>query len=66
MGTTSVDIYCLHRDNTDIPVGDFIDMLNELKNEGLIGVLEHQIGHYIDSRRLMNMLLQMTKSHSQF
>ena len=38
MGTTSVDIYCLHRDNTDIPVGDFIDMLNELKNEGLIGV----------------------------
>ena len=38
MGTTSVDIYCLHRDNTDIPVGDFIDMLNELKNEGLISV----------------------------
>ena len=34
-----LDIYCLHRDNKDIPVGEFIDALDELKNEGLIKVL---------------------------
>ena len=31
-----IDIYCLHRDNNDIPVSEFIDALNELKAEGLI------------------------------
>ena len=29
----------MHRDNKDIPVGEFIDALDELKNEGLIKVL---------------------------
>ena len=31
-----LDIYCLHRDNLEIPVSEFIDALNELKDEGLI------------------------------
>ncbi len=36
--TDYLDIYCLHRDNLEIPVGEFIDSLNELKNEGKITV----------------------------
>lgn len=31
-----LDIYCLHRDNPEVPVGEFIDALEELKREGLI------------------------------
>jgi len=31
-----IDIYCLHRDNSDIPVSEFIDALDEIKNAGLI------------------------------
>jgi len=34
-----LDIYCLHRDNLDVPVTEFIDALNECKKEGLIDVL---------------------------
>ena len=33
-----LDIYCLHRDNLDVPVSEFIDALNELKREGLFSV----------------------------
>ena len=33
-----IDIYCLHRDNQDVPVKEFIDVLNELKDEGLIKI----------------------------
>lgn len=33
-----VDIYMLHRDNPDIPVGEFISVLNEHKNAGRIHV----------------------------
>ncbi len=32
------DIYMMHRDNLDIPVGEFIDVLNQLKNRGKINV----------------------------
>jgi len=32
----AVDLYVLHRDNTDIPVGELIDVLNDLISEGLI------------------------------
>jgi aryl-alcohol dehydrogenase-like predicted oxidoreductase/predicted dehydrogenase len=35
-----IDIYCLHRDNNDISVSEFIDALDEIKNAGLI----HKIG----------------------
>lgn len=32
--TDYADMYFMHRDNTDIPVGEFVDVLNDLKNEG--------------------------------
>ena len=32
--TECADIYIMHRDNLDIPVGEFIDVLNEEKNKG--------------------------------
>ena len=35
----SLDIYCLHRDNLDVPVEEFIDALNEIFTEGLISVM---------------------------
>ncbi|HEY4023076.1 MAG TPA: aldo/keto reductase [Pseudonocardiaceae bacterium] len=35
--TDHVDIYFLHRDNTDIPVGEFVDALDELRQAGRIG-----------------------------
>ena len=34
----SADIYIMHRDNTDIPVGEFIDALNEEKKKGRIKI----------------------------
>lgn len=30
------DIYIMHRDNPDVPVGEFVDALNDLKREGRI------------------------------
>jgi predicted dehydrogenase/aryl-alcohol dehydrogenase-like predicted oxidoreductase len=38
LNTDYLDIYCLHRDNLEVPVGEFIDLLNELKKEGKITV----------------------------
>ena len=38
MSTSYLDIYCLHRDNESIPVEEFIDTLNELKDEGVIKI----------------------------
>ena len=35
----SMDIYCLHRDNLEVPVSEFIDALNEIRDEGLIKVI---------------------------
>ena len=34
--TNYVDIYMMHRDNTDIPVDEFVDVLNEHKKAGRI------------------------------
>jgi aryl-alcohol dehydrogenase-like predicted oxidoreductase/predicted dehydrogenase len=34
-----LDIFCLHRDNTEVPVSEFIDALNEIKDEGLINLI---------------------------
>jgi aryl-alcohol dehydrogenase-like predicted oxidoreductase len=31
-------IYIMHRDNPDVPVGEFVDALNVLRGKGLIGV----------------------------
>ena len=36
--TDFADIYIMHRDNFDIPVGEFIDILNEEKNKGRIKI----------------------------
>ena len=36
--TDHVDIYFLHRDNPDVPVGEFVDALDELRKAGRIGV----------------------------
>ena len=36
--TEYVDIYFLHRDNPDVPVGEFIDVLNEHRDAGRIKV----------------------------
>jgi predicted dehydrogenase/aryl-alcohol dehydrogenase-like predicted oxidoreductase len=36
--TDHVDIYFLHRDNPQIPVGEFVDALDELRRAGRIGV----------------------------
>ena len=36
---SQLDIFCLHRDNPDIPVGEFVDALAEIKNEGLINLI---------------------------
>ena len=36
--TDFVDIYIMHRDNLEIPVAEFIDVLNEEKNKGRIKI----------------------------
>lgn len=33
-----VDIYMMHRDNLDIPVGEFVEVLNEHKNAGRMSI----------------------------
>jgi aryl-alcohol dehydrogenase-like predicted oxidoreductase len=30
------DLYIMHRDNPEVPVGEFVELLNELKDKGLI------------------------------
>lgn len=36
--TDHLDIYFLHRDNLEVPVGEWVDALNELRDEGLLRV----------------------------
>ena len=38
MKTDRLDLYMLHRDNPDVPVGEFVDALNEMKQLGRINV----------------------------
>ena len=38
LGVNSVPIYIMHRDNPDVPVGEFVDALNRLHNAGRIGL----------------------------
>ena len=38
LGLASVPIYIMHRDNPDVPVGEFIDALNALHKAGKIGI----------------------------
>ena len=39
LNINKIDIFCLHRDNPDIPVSEFMDALNEVRSEGLVGSL---------------------------
>ena len=36
LGTDHIDLYFLHRDNTDVPVGEWIDVLNTERSAGRI------------------------------
>jgi predicted dehydrogenase/aryl-alcohol dehydrogenase-like predicted oxidoreductase len=36
--TDYVDIYCMHRDNPDVPVGEFVDIINEHVRAGRIKI----------------------------
>ena len=33
-----IDIFCLHRDNRDVPVDEFVDVLSDIQKEGLIEI----------------------------
>ena len=49
----TLDIFCLHRDNPDIPVSEFIDALDEVKSEGLInliGASNWELGRFSEAR----------------
>lgn len=37
-GTDYADIYMMHRDNTDVPVGEFVDVLDEHARQGQITI----------------------------
>lgn len=39
LGADKIDLYWLHRDNENVPVGEFIDALNAHRDAGRIGVL---------------------------
>ena len=39
LGLSRAPIYIMHRDNLDVPVGEFVDVLNDLRNRGFIGAL---------------------------
>ena len=38
LGLESAPIYIMHRDNPDVPVGEFVDALNALRQAGKIGI----------------------------
>jgi aryl-alcohol dehydrogenase-like predicted oxidoreductase len=39
LGLDHAPVYIMHRDNLDVPVGEFVDALNALVNKGLLGAL---------------------------
>ena len=47
LGVQYTDLFVLHRDDEDIPVGEIIDWLNEFKNEGLIGAFGGSNWHHL-------------------
>ena len=38
LGTDHTEIYFLHRDDTSIPIGEWVDALNEVHDAGIIGI----------------------------
>ena len=39
LGTDHVDIYLMHRDNPEIPAGEFVDVINEMSDKGYCRVM---------------------------
>ena len=39
LGLDHAPVYIMHRDNLDVPVGEFVDALNALVDQGLLGAL---------------------------
>ena len=53
LNLNKIDIYCLHRDNKDIPAAEFIDALDEIRSEGLIesiGASNWELERFSDAR----------------
>lgn len=46
IGVEYTDFFVLHRDNPEVPAGEVVDWLNDLKNEGLIGVFGGSNWHH--------------------
>lgn len=46
LGVEYTDFFVLHRDNPEVPVGEIVDWLNELKEEGRIGVFGGSNWHH--------------------
>lgn len=46
LGVDYTDFFVLHRDNPEVPVGEIVDWLNELKDEGQIGVFGGSNWHH--------------------
>jgi predicted dehydrogenase/aryl-alcohol dehydrogenase-like predicted oxidoreductase len=38
LGTEFVDLYLMHRDNPDVPAGEFVSVLNDLRSQGKLRV----------------------------
>ena len=53
LNINKIDIFCLHRDNPEIPVAEFMDALNEAKDDGLIGNIgasNWEMGRFAEAR----------------
>lgn len=46
LGVEYTDLFVLHRDDENVPVGEIVDWLNEFKNEGLIGAFGGSNWHH--------------------
>ncbi|RYG26379.1 aldo/keto reductase [bacterium] len=47
LGVDYTDLFVLHRDDENVPVGEIIDWLNELKDEGYIGAFGGSNWHHL-------------------
>ena len=53
LNINKIDIFCLHRDNPEIPVAEFMNALNEAKDDGLIGNIgasNWEMGRFAEAR----------------
>ena len=66
MNTDYVDIYIMHRDNTDYPIDEFMDVLNQEKKKVESKYLVVQIGQYKDLKKQMNGQKKIINKKCQF